>query len=199
MGLSRFRSRRRASPGQGMVELSLVVPVLMLVIVGMSDVPRAIFQYNVISNAAREGAREGVLSYNQCQNSAPCTTVPSGSSIVGVDNAITRAGAGSLTYHFVDKTTASPDHPACTPANNQGCVWVFIVNGSTTSSCSPPNPVASGGTDSWSLCDFNRNKHGGNDVVVEIEYQFAPLTPFLSRIMGSYTLLWAKSQMHTEY
>jgi Flp pilus assembly protein TadG len=182
-----------------MVELSLVLPLLMLVIVGMSDVPRGIFQYNVISNSAREGAREAILAYNQCQNTGPCSTPPTGSSVIGVQNAITRAGGGSLTYHFADTTSSTSTAPSCTPQANQGCVWVFIVGGNTTTGCTPPNPVSGGGTDSWSLCDFNANKEGGYDVVVEVEYQFAPLTPFLSRVIGSYTLLWAKSQMHTEY
>jgi Flp pilus assembly protein TadG len=182
-----------------MVEFSLILPVLLLVLVGLSDIPRAVLDYNVISNAAREGAREAVLVYNQCQNTAPCSTPPSGSSIVGVQTAIKRAGAGYLTYTFVDTSGASSVAPACTPSANQGCVWVFAVDGSTTTGCTPPNPVASGGTDTWSLCDFNRSKRGGSSVVVEIEYQYAPFTPLLANAFGNSTILWAKSEMKTEY
>lgn len=195
----RRRARPAAQRGQSLVELGLMLPLFMILMLGLSDVPRAVFDYNVISNAAREGAREAVLVYNQCQNTGPCSTPPSGSSIVGVENAITRAGAGVLSYTFVDTSAASSTPPACTLSPNHGCAWIFTVGGSSTTGCTAPNPVGSGGTDAWSLCDYNRNKHGGNNVVVEIEYEFAPITPFISNVMGSMTVLWAKSEMRTEY
>jgi Flp pilus assembly protein TadG len=45
------------SRGQGLVELALILPILLLVIYGVLELGRAFFAYIAISNAAREGAR----------------------------------------------------------------------------------------------------------------------------------------------
>src|SRR5450759_2799811 len=116
--------------GQAMVEFTLVLPVLMLLILGLADVARAVYDYNIISNSAREGAREAILAYNQCSNTAnltPCagTGPPDGSSIVGVDNAVNRAGAGIVADQFASDTIVPVGPPGrstgrstapCTPA-----------------------------------------------------------------------------------
>jgi len=43
--------------GQGLLELALVIPVLLLIAVGLLDLGRAFFSLIVINNSAREGAR----------------------------------------------------------------------------------------------------------------------------------------------
>lgn len=53
--------RRQRSLGQGLVELALVLPVLLLIFMGIVDFGRAIYAYNSVSNAAREGARVGIV------------------------------------------------------------------------------------------------------------------------------------------
>ena len=52
-------SRRR--PGQSLVEFALILPVLLLIFMGIVDFGRAIYAYNSVSNAAREGARLGIV------------------------------------------------------------------------------------------------------------------------------------------
>jgi hypothetical protein len=53
---------RHARPrGQAMVELALVLPVLLLIMMGIFDFGRAVFAYNSLSNAAREGARIAIV------------------------------------------------------------------------------------------------------------------------------------------
>jgi hypothetical protein len=190
-----------------MIEFALLAPVLMLMTLGLVDAARAVFDYNVISNSAREGAREAVLAYNQCKNDDPtaCLLIPPAqASLVGVDAAVQRAGAGIVGFTFkTDGVGLNSVAPPCTPAANRGCVWIFIVNGTTVvpASCTPPNPSSSpGGTDFWNNCDFNATKQaGGHDVVVEVEFNFAPLTPLVGNAMGTSTIMWAKSEMKTEY
>lgn len=182
-----------------MVEFTLVAPVFILLVLGLVDASRAVYDYNVISNGAREGAREAVLAYNQCLNNDPTgcgSTPPAQASLVGVDAAVQRAGAGVVgIVPATDAVNSTSTPPSCTLKQNQGCVWVFIVNGTTGTGCSAPNP-----SDSWSNCDFNANKEGGNhDVVVEVEFKFAPLTPLVGDAMGNSLIMWAKSEMRTEY
>lgn len=54
-------SRDRRSRGQSTVEFALLIPVLLVLILILLDGGRAYFTNQVILNAAREGARAGVL------------------------------------------------------------------------------------------------------------------------------------------
>ena len=53
--------RPRRSDGQAMVEFALLAFVLVLLIFALFDVGRAIYAYNALSNAAREGARIAII------------------------------------------------------------------------------------------------------------------------------------------
>jgi len=53
------RYRRR---GDSLVEFALIVSVLMTIIIGIIDFGRAVYAYSVVANAAREGARYGVMA-----------------------------------------------------------------------------------------------------------------------------------------
>lgn len=47
--------------GQSLVEFALVLPIFVLVLVGIFDVGRAVYAYNTINNAARQGARLAIV------------------------------------------------------------------------------------------------------------------------------------------
>lgn len=55
----------RSNRGQAMIEFAMVLPLLILIIMGVFDLGRAIYGYNVISNSAREGARYGIVHAHQ--------------------------------------------------------------------------------------------------------------------------------------
>ncbi len=54
----------RAGKGQALLEFALVLPILILFIIGLFDVGYAVFLQNMLANAAREGARTGVILLN---------------------------------------------------------------------------------------------------------------------------------------
>ena len=51
----------RREKGQSLVELGLLLPVFLLAVMMIVDIGRAVYYYSVIYNAAREGARFGVI------------------------------------------------------------------------------------------------------------------------------------------
>jgi Flp pilus assembly protein TadG len=53
---------RRPARGQGLVEFALVLPLILLLIMGFVDFGRAIYAYNAVSNAAREGSRAAIVN-----------------------------------------------------------------------------------------------------------------------------------------
>jgi Flp pilus assembly protein TadG len=54
--------RRRSGRGQGLVEFALVFPLFVLILFGLIDIGRAVFAYNEITNAAREGTRVAIVN-----------------------------------------------------------------------------------------------------------------------------------------
>ena len=61
MKLNRIRFVRDTK-GQSLVEFALILPMMLVVMFMITEFGRAIYQYNVLSQAAREGARIAVVS-----------------------------------------------------------------------------------------------------------------------------------------
>jgi Flp pilus assembly protein TadG len=59
--LRRGSARLRQERGQGLVEVAIVLPILLLLLAVVVDAARAFDAYIVLTNAAREGARFGSL------------------------------------------------------------------------------------------------------------------------------------------
>lgn len=52
---------RRGERGQDLIEFALLLPLLLFLVLGIIDFSLVFFSYNTISNAAREGARYGII------------------------------------------------------------------------------------------------------------------------------------------
>jgi Flp pilus assembly protein TadG len=50
------------SRGQSLVEFALVIPIFLLILVALFDLGRAVFSYNTLTNAVREGARMAIVN-----------------------------------------------------------------------------------------------------------------------------------------
>ena len=51
----------RSREGQSLVEFALILPIFVLLLVGIFDVGRAVYAFNTINNAARQGARLAIV------------------------------------------------------------------------------------------------------------------------------------------
>ena len=56
------RHRKARSRGQSLVEFALVLPLFLLLFFAIVDMGRAVFVYNSVTNAAREGARLAIVN-----------------------------------------------------------------------------------------------------------------------------------------
>lgn len=61
MNMKWIRNKR----GQALVELALVLPVFLLLLGGVVETSRVFFTYLTVNHAAREGARLGVVGYDE--------------------------------------------------------------------------------------------------------------------------------------
>ena len=53
---------RRRHRGQALVEFALTIPIFLLLLVALFDLGRAVFAWNTLANAAREGARTAIVN-----------------------------------------------------------------------------------------------------------------------------------------
>ena len=126
----------RGTRGQGLTEFALVLPIIVFVLVAVFDVGRAVYSYNTLANAARQGAR--VAAVNQLDppnsNTSCAETMP----IEDQTNprwsirACTAASAISLGLLPADVTVSYSAPPSttlsCSPTLHVGCIASVSVN-----------------------------------------------------------------------
>lgn len=100
---------RRSRKGSALVEFAVVLPVFLLFVLGMIEYGRMVMVQQIITNAAREGARVGVL------DNSTSATVTTAANIY-----LTSAGIASATI------AASPDPPSSATYANPVSVTVSV-------------------------------------------------------------------------
>jgi Flp pilus assembly protein TadG len=86
------------SRGQALVEFALIVPALVLLLLGIMEFGRAVYASNALANAAREGARYGIINPQDS----------SGIQAHAIETAVgLRLSPGSVTVSFPDGQPAS--------------------------------------------------------------------------------------------
>ena len=113
--MNRHRDRR----GQSLVEFALILPIFVLMLVGIFDFGRAIYAFNTISQAAREGARLAIVdqTISHIQDEASESSVSLGIDpadvIVDFRDRETPDDAGFLRRRRRRRRQQRPVHPAC--------------------------------------------------------------------------------------
>ena len=167
----------RSRAGQSLVEMALVLPVLALLTFGLVDFGRAYYFQVSITNAAREGARVGILNIYtgpqtpNCSSSNNWATCP-----VQTDAAIITAVNNELTYSGITPTSIA----ICPPHDSTG----------STAGCAD----ASNRVGDW-LGQNPTNYY----VVVNVKYDFALYTPLMQQLVGSPVHMSVSVQMRTNY
>jgi TadE-like protein len=115
-----MNGRHDRSRGQALVELALVLPVLLLIMMGLFDFGRAVFAYNSLSNAAREGARVAIVDQ----------TVTAGVPVAATEaaNQATGLGLDASDPAAVQVSYLLPDLSGACPSRDLGCVARVTVH-----------------------------------------------------------------------
>ena len=177
MKTSRWRSRA----GQSLVEMAMVLPVLTFLTFGLVDFGRAYYFQVSITNAAREGARVGILNiYTGPQNPScsAATSPPYAICPVQTDTAISQAVSNELMYSAIAPTSIT----ICPPHDSSG---------STVGCADTSNRV-----DKWnSGVASNQNYY----VTVNVKYDFQLYTPLMQQLVGNPVHMSVSVQMRTNY
>lgn len=111
----RLAGRRHRPKGQGLAEFALVLPLFLLLFMVVVDFGSAVFTYNSLTNAAREGARLAIVNQDK----------PSVISRAEHQVAIAEITAPNVTVNFYQQgDDGAPDTSStCSPAA-VGCLAV---------------------------------------------------------------------------
>jgi len=179
----------RAEPqrSQGIVEFSLIAPILIVLLFGIVDFGRLIYVYATLNQAANEGARTAVRDSPLLPTNADVQT--------------------SVRQHAVDVSLANPcpNGPitSAVPPANQG--WIYITEPdppSSPESLSPDLSNAPGGqmwANSTGTCSATNSAHDHAPLQVTIRYNFVPFTPLIQQLTANHIVISAAATYQTEY
>jgi hypothetical protein len=170
---------------QALIEFALVSPVLLLLLFGVVDLGRAIFYYDTINHAAREGARVAVRASNQ---------LPTNTDVL---NAVTGQMLGAPV------TAPCPQGPVTTTTPPANSAWVYITepNPPAAVETSPP-PNAPGGEYSAAAagsCSAVNPASGNAQIQVTIRFNLVLITPIVAQATANHVVISAAAVYRTEY
>ncbi len=180
-----MRDRKHGQASQALIEFALVSPVLLLLLFGIIDLGRAVFYYDTLSHAAREGARTAARASNQLPTNGDVLAVVN-SQLIGLR-----------------VTEPCPQGPvtASVPPSNTG--WVYVtepVPPASVETTPPPNApggeypaVAAGG------CSAVNPASNNVPLQVTIRFNLALITPVIAQATANHIVITAAAIYRTEY
>ncbi len=179
------RAGKDRERSQALIEFALVSPVLLLLLFGIIDIGRAIFYYDTLNHAAREGARVAVRASNQLPTNADVLAAVSGQML----------GA--------PVTAPCPQGPisGATPPDNAG--WLYITEPSppgTVEATPPPNaPGGEYATIASGSCSAINPASGNSQLQVTIRFNLVLITPIVAQATANHIVMSAAAVYRTEY
>jgi Flp pilus assembly protein TadG len=158
------------SRGQALVEMALITPVLLFILLGIVDLGRAYYQYTVMTNAVREGARYVSANWSNASGGG----------------AATNANAAAAPFNTVQGRMQYVGHTAgMTFVNDASHMAVIYYDGksATLIQCAHWNPATNAivQDNSYPLTQ----PRTGDIVRVRLGYTFTPIVPILSQVTGA--------------
>ena len=176
---------RSGQRSQALIEFALVSPVLLLLLFGVIDLGRAIFYYDAINHAAREGARVAVRASNSLPTNADVLT----------------AVTGQMQGAPVTAPCAQGPVSAATPAANSAWLYVTEPNPPGSVETTPP-PNAPGGeypTTASGGCSAVNPAVGNDQLQVTIRFNLVLITPIVAQATANHIVISAAAVFRTEY
>ncbi len=179
------RRPHQGERSQALIEFALVSPVLLLLLFGIIDIGRAIFYYDTINHAAREGARVAVRASNQLPTNADVLAAVSGQ-MLGAPVA-----------------APCPQGPisGATPPDNSAWLYVTEPSPPGTVEATPP-PNAPGGEYAMlatGSCSAINPASGNSQLQVTVRFNLVLITPIVAQATANHIVLSAAAVYRTEY
>jgi|SRR5450756_363967 hypothetical protein len=180
-----LRPHPRSQKSQALIEFALISPVLLLLLFGIVDIGRAVFYYDTITHAAREGARVAVRA------SSP---LPTNADVLAT---VTTQLIGTP---VTEPCPQGPVTPATPPAN---AAWLYVTEPTppgTVEATPPPNapggeyPAIAAGS-----CSAVNPASGNARLQVTIRFNLVLITPVIAQATANHIVITAAAIFRTEY
>ena len=180
-----MRKTKHLQRSQALIEFALISPVLLLLLFGIIDIGRAVFYYDTLSHAAREGARTAVLASNR---------LPTNADVLAT---VTTQLVGARV------TEPCPQGPvtSATPPANEAWLYVTEPNPPAVVEATPP-PNAPGGEYAAAAsgsCSAVNPAGNNTQLQVTLRFNLILITPVISQATADHIILRAASVFRTEY
>jgi Flp pilus assembly protein TadG len=117
--------------GQTLAEFALAFPIFILLVLGLFDVGRAVFVYNAMTNAAREGARLAIVNQDKALVAKRAQDMAFGTAITTPAASLVRFYKSSPNSDDVTANQAC-DNSDAQHAVSVGCVAVVVTQSTVT-------------------------------------------------------------------
>jgi hypothetical protein len=178
-------SRRKRQESQALIEFALISPVLLLLVFGIIDIGRAVFYYDTLNHAAREGARTAVRA---------SSTLPTNTDVL---NTVTQQLVGAPVS---EPCPQGPVTSALPPGNT---AWMYVTEPNPPGSIESNPPMnAPGGeyaANANGSCSAVNPAAGNVPLQVTLRFNLILITPIISQATADHILLSAAAIFRTEY
>ncbi len=170
---------------QALIEFALISPVLLLLLFGIIDLGRAVFYYDTINHAVREGARTAVRA------SSP---LPTNADVLAT---VTTQLIGTP---VTEPCPQGPVTSATPPAN---AAWLYVTEPSppSTVEATPPNNAPGGEYPAIAAgsCSAVNPASGNSRLQVTIRFNLILITPVVAQATANHIIITAAAIFRTEY
>jgi hypothetical protein len=170
---------------QALIEFALISPVLLLLLFGIIDVGRAVFYYDTLGHAAREGARTAVQASNRLPNNADVL-------------AATRSQLAG-----VPVSQPCPQGPvsASTPPANTAWLYVTEPNPPGGVENNPPMNAPGGEYPAAAAAGCSAVNPATNNAPLQVTLRFnlVLITPVVAQATADHIVIQARAIFRTEY
>jgi Flp pilus assembly protein TadG len=177
--------QRRSLNGQSLVEVAISLPVILLLALGVTDIGRAFYYREAVTNSTRQALRIAVSPAQQANTDSICAGI-GGPTAVTVTSPI--PGGGSI---------ATIVNNAALESSNNGAAAGSVISGGTirvTFHCVAGAAVTNKTSNGGGPLD-----PGSDSVTVSITYSFAVITPLLWPVTGTSFPITVSSYQRAEY
>lgn len=173
--------------GQSLVEAAITLPLVLLLALGVTDIGRAFYYREGVTNSARQALRVAVSASQQSTANATCSPTSGGPLAVTVSSPIPPSGGNLATIAnsaaLESSRTGAPAGSAISGATLSvtfHCLNGAAVTNSTSNGNGPTDP-------------------GSDSVTVKITYSFTVITPLLWPVIGPSFPIVTSSSQRSEY
>jgi hypothetical protein len=175
----------RLQRSQALIEFALISPVLLLLLFGIVDIGRAVFYFDTLNHAAREGARTAIRASNQLPSNA---------------DVLSTVRTQLINTPVSEPCPQGPVTSSTPPAN---AAWLYVTepNPPATVETNPTYNAPGGEYSAASSGSCSAiNPAGGNvPLQVTLRFNLILITPVVAQATAGRILITAAAIFRTEY